>query len=246
MNDEVKMDDPTGLGMKMMIGTNGRNDYLIFARKGQNILGIKPYRIMDAARFEAPGCTYLELRLRAATAQAETLPELPSSGVVTMPVQATKAWPIEWDKQAPNNWVADTMYGSKSVHLIIRGNPETDLPTIKSHVENGNIAQQFTDYFMGLIPAEDRFITPIELRAWLQAYYVEIFGKIFQSFEEKKHLIEEAKQAAIALGGSIGTVSATAELLKKQHDKISAEGDDDGDDDVDLDAGQGEGGEPEA
>lgn len=188
----------------MMIGTDGKPDYLLFARKGMIGLGVKPNLIAEG---KAKGTTYIGLRLRSAP-----LPEgaIPDDGVVNfqhMKLGLQDAWPeVEWEK-------ADAERASTSIGMLVKGTPKTAAKELLTALGPDKLPQQITDYLITLCGEEHLTMPKEVIRQWLQDFYKPIVDKL-------KGIIALEQSYMGQLEGSVGSFAMSAKLLKAAHNSV--------------------------
>ncbi len=194
---------------KMMRGTQGNMDYLVIARKGKIVLGIK-------INYIGPGditdTLYVGIRVRSAFAGKIFEEEDAKIGVVTNlgdhKASPDTAWDIPWEKSKAE--YASTQSG---IHLPGFSKPEELIPTL---LDNKKLARDIVDGLLQLIGGEAHLIIGKRvIRDWLHAQFETSFKKALEVISKQKEVVQEQK-------ASIGTFGVQTSSLKKLHDKLSA------------------------
>ena len=215
---------------RMMKGTSGKADYVVFAHKGDIALGIKVEAVISGTKFKMPGTVWFGTRLRSAklagltTAGEGGFTSL--SNIVqlkkTVPLDVAGAWPdVVWE----NN---DAHRASTSVGIFVPGRPDgapEEIARFAENIANGKLSTDMAAYLMKLA-GECEFILTLEE---LAEYLENIFKPVFKLMNEtvKKQLWLKAEMVA-----SVGMFGMQAALIKKVYgEHAKAQGgplDDDG------------------
>lgn len=189
----------------MMLGTDGKPEYLIFARKGTIGLGIKPNLISEG---KIKGTTWVQARLRSAP-----LPEgaIPASGVFNFEhakLGLTDAWPsVTWEKE-------DEQRASTTVGILIEGTPKTQVKKLLTELSLAYLPSKMAGYLTGLAGAENLMLSTEELAKWLADFYAPIRKKLHDMVALEEAYTKE-------LSDSVGNFTMAADLLKKAHATVA-------------------------
>lgn len=212
----------------MMRGSEGKLDYMVFARRGSIALGIKPNVIANG---RVPGTTYVGARLRSATA-GDLFKEIDDGNVTSIAhanLTPSKAWPtIEWEKK-------DGKRASTQIGIFLRGTPEKDPELLLQALNSGNLADKMADYLISLAGIENLILGRDDIVAWLKKFYEPIAEKIANK-------VKMQQQLDVEIGESIGVFGMQASLMKKVYQKLGPDEEDhehgDADDEIpDADEG---------
>lgn len=210
-------DEKTAKKPKMMVGTNGYNDYLCIARVGGVALGIKPNDISPGAKFGHPGTVWFGARLRAAPAGDLFADEDKGEGnVVKMPVKDPASlgsvWPeVVWEKE-------DAQRASTTIGTLVRGSLDgsiEDAKVILDRMKSGKLSTQMAEYVASLAGLPNLVLTVDDIADWLTE---NIYGKIATKLEkaiEARGIVEKEMEH------SIGTFGMQAQMLKKAYSKLT-------------------------
>jgi hypothetical protein len=192
---------------KMMPGTQSGATYFAFAKKGNVVLGIKPYGILRGEMFGVSGTTYFTARLRSAPAGNLFADDAPKTVVKLekAPENLWDAWPgVTWEKKS-------AMRASTSVGVFLRGEFSRDhvqLQKLLDQFKDGKMTTQMADYLIGVAGVDHLIVTKRELQTWLEAQYKPLVEQIVDK-------IEKSKQVAVAMEEQVGVFGMQAAILKK-------------------------------
>ncbi|MEY9560498.1 hypothetical protein [Sinorhizobium fredii] len=199
---------------KMMVGTGGSPDYMVFARKGDIALGIKLTSIVRGSVFGMPGTTWFGARLRSAKAGKLFEDEDAETKVVKLgkkPDNVWDAWPeVVWEKR-------HEVRASTTVGIFVRGCPdgeEAEQQKLIEEIGDRKMAEKMAAYLAGLAGADNLVVTERELAGYLDS----VFGPAIDAMMEKVKQNQELKSEMEA---NIGTFGMQAALLKKVYGKTN-------------------------
>lgn len=195
----------------MMDGTQTKAEYLVFARRGGFVLGVKPESVLDGKAFGHDGTTWFGARLRSAIG-GTLLASLPSSTVVSikdMMLTTATAWPeIIWDN-------TNETRSSVVIGVLLEGKPlgtDEEVQKFLDEVDNGKLAQNMADY-LAMLAGEEHLIMPVgDIRDWLDTYYKNLVKQIMDALGKQKAIKEEMK-------AQLGQFGMQAQILKKALEK---------------------------
>lgn len=203
-------------GPKMMMGTEGKFDYLVIARRGDIALGVKPNFIKSGRIFGQDGTVWFGARLRSASAEG-LFEDDPDPKVVKLekkPESFGAAWPnVVWEKE-------DNKRASTTIGVLLRGRLDgtvEEANLILKQMKNGEIAKQMADYLYNLVGEQYMILTRDQIAQWLTDT---VYSKVAMRFEKsiKKRMAFEEE-----MGKNIGTFGMQAQILKKAYEKVQAE-----------------------
>ena len=211
------------LDVPMMKGTEGKKDYLAFARKGVVALGIKPIAIHKGEAYGAPGHVWFGFRLRSANAagifaDAVSPPEAevatdqkvvqfkpkPKKADGQETSQYSEAWPqVTWGEVSGTR--ASTIIG-----IMVPGGTDDAAAseTLLASVEGSKLATKIADHIEGLARKQNMMIERADVIAWFDLHYAGFITSVRKHAKEKELLAAEVMS-------SVGTVTNQAEMLKK-------------------------------
>jgi hypothetical protein len=198
---------------KMMPGTESAASYFAFAKKGNVLLGIKPYGMMKGEVFGVAGTTYFTGRLRSAPA-GSLFDDEKGKKVVKLeanPENLWDAWPgVEWEKK-------NLERASTTIGVFMRGQFSKDTEVMKvllDAISDRKMSDKTATYLIELAGPKSVFVTHRELSSWLDKHYDEITKRILLK-------IEHSKEASAELEKNIGVFGMQAQVLKKIHEKFA-------------------------
>lgn len=202
--------------LKMMVGTEGKADYLAVARRGAFALGLKPNQAIPGQAMGMQDKTWFGARIRAASAAGliDDLPEDDSTNVVSfaaIPKAPGEAWShIEWEK-------ADGTRASAQIGVWEMGSvvPGSDHGNLLERLGSGTLAKDMANYVAELAGQDYLLVTPDEIAQWLQTTF---FGILHKQLEKAMAL-----NAAMAeeIKGSVGKFGVAAAMVKKAYDSVA-------------------------
>jgi hypothetical protein len=218
------MGEATAKKFKMMKGTSGADDYLVVARKGNVVLGVKVLKVVPASPLGAKDHVWFPARLRSAPADT-MFDDEPNSNVVKLEKKydnLAEPWPsITWEK-------VDEYRASTIVGLILPGrlvaNPD-EIKEVVNYLSNGEIANKLADYLYNVAGGQNMILTKEEIVNWLQSErYLPMAKSIEKGLKQATVYQEEVNKV-------VGTFAAHTEILKNAYKKfLSAENDDEHED----------------
>jgi hypothetical protein len=132
---------------KLMDGSSTGPTYLPIARKGNVLLGAKPWGVADGAKYGVPNTTYFAARLRSAPENGLFAEEDAAKKVVKLsanPANLWDAWPgVIWETQGKKR-------ASTTVGVLLRGKFDgNDLALqqlLVDEIAGGKLAGKFAEY----------------------------------------------------------------------------------------------------
>ena len=212
---------PTKPAMKLMEGSSTGPTYLPIARKGNVLLGVKPWGLCDGIRYGCPQHTYFVAHLRSAPENGLFADEDHSKKVVKLqpnPANLWDAWPdIQWQAK-------DKSRASTNIGIMLRGafnGDDDDLQaTLLNQIKDGQLSKKMAAYLVKLAGPENLILSERKIRDWLESEYAPLIVKITSSIAKVKALKE-------LMTASIGEFGMEAEILKKAFNKTKGEHGDD-------------------
>ena len=203
---------------KLMPGSTTGATYFPFARKGNVLLGIKPWAILNGDYYGVQGTTYFAARLRSAEEDsAKKVVKLQSN-----PPNLWDAWPgVEWEKKGNDR-------ASTTIGVFMRGQFKGDdekLQELLGHVGEGKLAAKMADYLIELAGAANLVCTPRELSTWLDQHYEPIIAKVVEKVAKRKQLADEMEK-------HVGVFGMQAAILKKVYGDTTKMSDNDAEGEV--------------
>ena len=192
---------------KMMPGTQSGAPYFAFAKKGNVVLGIKPYGAVNGEKFGVSGTTYFTARLRSAPAGSLFADDAPKTVIKLekTPENLWDAWPgVTWEKKSPQR-------ASTSVGVFLRGvfsRDHVELQKLLEQLKDGRMTTQMADYLIGVAGVDHLIVTKRELQQWLESQYKPLVDKVVDA-------IEKSKQVSEAMEEQVGVFGMQAAILKK-------------------------------
>ena len=201
---------------KLMFGTQGRQDYLVIARNGNAVLGVKPNAIAKGSSLGLPGTMWLGVRIRAASAEGVFDPQH-ASNVVHLSKKFEhygEAWPnIHWEN-------IDAIRSSSEIGIFLRGSldgTEAEIESVLDQIRGGKIAHKLMDYLEERIDKNTLILTREEIVQYLvKNYYEPLVNGIEKGIKVKRAVAEESQN-------HIGAFGIQAEILKKAYQKVQEE-----------------------
>ena len=196
----------------MMGGTESKNSYLVIARRGGFVIGVKPEEIVDGIAMNCPGTTWFGARIRSAMA-GDMFKDDPSKKVVVsiadLALTTASAWPgVVWEK-------SDEVRSSATIGVLLKGKPngtDEEVQQFLAEVDQGVLASKMADYVAELAGEEYLIIPVSEIKEWFDDYYKKIVAMIMGAIA-KKQAIKETMEA------NIGVFGMQAQILKKALEK---------------------------
>ena len=199
--------------LKLMPGTSsGPPSYFPFARKGNVLLGIKPWGIMSGARYGVPNTTYFAARLRSAPDEGLFADE----DAIKKVVKLQKNPPNLWDAWADVTWEkkSDT-HASTTIGVFMRGvfsKDPAETAKLLASISDHKLTKKMADYLCELAGASNLIATPRAISDWLDADYDPLVAKIVASLAKQQEVAE-------AFESSIGVFGMQSAILKKVFDQ---------------------------
>lgn len=182
----------------MMKGTEGNPDYLVLARKGDVVIGLKPNAVMEGPE----NTTYIGARIRSASAKGVFPDEGNVHSIAAGGGDFAKPWPnILFEK-------SDEERASGQVCIYLDGSFKEEPQKVWDQTSEGQIGKRMAQYLKEIIE-EEYLILP---EAALAEYINSILDPAFQSIKDRMDRNEKMKQAVKENKGQFGM---QAELMKK-------------------------------
>jgi hypothetical protein len=205
--------------MKLMEGSSTGPTYLPIARKGNVLLGVKPWGLADGGRYGCPQTTYFVAHLRSAPENGLFADEDHGQKVVKLqpnPPNLWDAWPgIDWQSKSKAR-------ASTNIGILLRGQfngDDDDLQaTLLNQIKDGQLSKKMAAYLVKLAGPDNLILSERKITDWLEAEYAPLIVKITGS-------IEKVKELKALMTASIGEFGMEGEILKKVYAK-TAHGDD--------------------
>lgn len=190
-----------------MKGTEGKLDYLLYARRGTIGLGIKPNVIMKG---KVAGTTYIGVRLRSSGVPKELFAEEKVTSLVTAALKVHTAWPgVTWEK-------ADDVRASTQIGVFVKGTPEDNPQMLLAELDEGKLAAKMADYLIGLAGTDNLTISRDDLIEWIDKFYRPVAENIRKQMQASKVVDDE-------ITSNLGVFGMQAALMKKVHDSLDAD-----------------------
>ena len=202
----VKVDKP---GIKLMDGSDTGPTYLAFARKGNVLLGIKPWGVAEGSKYGVPNTTYFAARLRSAPENGLFAEEDKLKKVVklqTNPPNLWDAWPgVTWENRSNKR-------ASTTVGVLLRGKFRTDSKELQQalfdELKDGKLSGKLADYLVNLVGTEHLILRKAAIAKWLDAEYAPVVQKITET-------VAQGAEVASEMGKTIGAFGMQAAILQK-------------------------------
>ena len=197
---------------KMMAGTESEASYFVFARKGNVVLGIKPYGMVKGENYGVSGTTYFTARLRSARA-GKLFDEEKADKVVKLkanPPNLWDAWPdVVWEKK-------DEVRASTTIGVFIKGQFSRDLVQLQvllDELADKKMSLKMAAYLIELAGPENAVLSVEELAEAVDKPFDQITQRVVAR-------IKESNFASAEMNSSIGVFGMQSAILKKAHDKF--------------------------
>jgi len=204
---------PTKNPIRMMPGSESKDSYFAFARKGNVVLGIKPYGMHKGEMYGVQGTTYFTARLRSAWA-GDLFADEKQQKVVKLtpnPANLWDPWPaVTWEKR-------DDKRASTTIGVFIKGAFSLDtkvLQQLLDEVSGLKMAHKMASYLIELAGPENAILTVQELAECVNGPFDEITQRLVAK-------IAEANAASAEMNANVGVFGMQSAVLKKAHDKIA-------------------------
>jgi hypothetical protein len=214
---------------KLMDGSSTGPTYLPIARKGNVLLGAKPWGVADGAKYGVPNTTYFAARLRSAPENGLFAEEDAAKKVVKLsanPANLWDAWPgVIWETQGKKR-------ASTTVGVLLRGKFDgNDLALqqlLVDEIAGGKLAGKFAAYLAQLAGADFLLMREAKIAKWLDAEYAPVLEGIQKSVKAVDMLSSEMTQ-------NIGVFGMQAAVLNKVYKATKSTKDPEFDQAEDLD-----------
>ena len=198
---------------KMMAGSESEASYFAFARKGNVVLGIKPYGMVKGENYGVSGTTYFTARLRSAPA-GNLFDDEKTAKIVKLvqnPPNLWDAWPgVEWEKK-------DDKRASTTIGVFIKGQFSRDMAVLQQlldEVSEKKMATKMAKYLIELAGAENALMSVRDLAECVDKPFDDITQRVVARIKEANYASEE-------MSSSIGVFGMQSAILKKAHDKFA-------------------------
>jgi hypothetical protein len=189
---------PDEAGHLMMLGTDGNLDYIVIARVGDVVLGLKPNSISEGPN----DTTYIGCRLRAASAKGVFPEEANIHSIAAKSHDFGKAFPaVEWEK-------TDATRASTQICAFLEGSIRKQPEKVLKDIEGGKIGDSMVGYLATLIPEQHMLLSKEALAAWISSKYEGPIKRVKQKMEEKK-IVEQN------VGEHVGTFGIQTQMMRK-------------------------------
>ena len=228
MSKALKVDAPAPI--KLMDGSSSGPTYLPFARRGNVLLGVKPWGIADGGKYGVPDTTYFAARLRSAPENGLFAEEDKAKKVVKLapnPANLWDAWPgVTWETKGSSR-------ASTTIGVLLRGKFKGDDKGLQKllldEISEGKLAAKFAAYLVKIAGSENLIMREAEIAKWLDSEYVPVIAGITKS-------LVAIAQVADEMSKNIGVFGMQAAILKKVYSDTKSSGHDaefNGADDID-------------
>jgi hypothetical protein len=171
--------------LKMMKGTGGHEDYLLVARKGNMVFGIKPLAAVPGAMKGVPGTAYFMARIRCAPA-GDLFAETDDGTVVQFQQKFSKpqeAWPnFDWEKVDANR--CSSIY-SVFVKGALGEGAELE-KILLEQIADKKVGKRFSAELVAGIGAKHLVVTPRQLTDFVDDLFTGAIKAAMKAHAEKK------------------------------------------------------------
>ena len=199
--------------LKMMRGSEGNEDYLYIARRGNIAFGVKPLAAMPGAKYGVPAATYFIVRVRAAP--IGKLEEEAEGNVVQLQQKYKlphEAWPeIEWQKNGQDR--ASTIL-SMFVKGTLGSGPELEQLLI-DNTKDKAVGKKLSNMLVGLIGEENMVVKPRHITDYTDEQFMGAINNALEHLKKKKQVQEHM---FAALSDNFGVES---KVLKDVYAKLN-------------------------
>lgn len=215
----VKVTNEVTSDRVMIDGSHTHQSYMVFARKGDILVGIEPLGLSPGKHYGVPGTTQVQLRVRT-TKDPQALEKLLAGQKVVQLQQTPGSWEEAWPGVT---WVKNnSTYASTIVSGFVPGElspqDEDTMQQLIDNLSDGKLGAKITAFLVDKFGAENFVVEQCAVAAFLN----ESFDKPLQKALKK---VAYAKAVAAELSSTIGTfgfqmdvANAVIKKLKPLHD----------------------------
>lgn len=191
---------------KFIDGTASQQSYIVVARKGNVVLGLKPLGLQDGQMTGVPGKTYMFARVRSASA-GDLFDELDAeTGHKPQNYDFSEAWPtIKFNKK--NSERASAIYGA-----YLDGSLASEPHKVLEQLENGGLIEKMADAVIQMAGEENIVVRYGTLIGWLH----EQLDPLIEKYKHQLKVTGEFQQHIDETKGEFGFHQETLkEMLQK-------------------------------